>query len=102
MDRLWQDVRYALRTLRRDLAFTVTIVLTLAIGIGVNTAVFSVVRSVLLEPLPYEAPDRLVMLWTDIAGQRVHDATSSYANVQDWRAQSRVLEDLATYDPTSL
>ena len=102
MDRLRQDVRYALRTLRRDAGFSAMIVLTLAIGIGVNTAVFSVVRSVLLEPLPYEDADRLVMVWSDLPAEGVHEARSSYANVQDWRAGNRVLEDLALFDGTTL
>src|SRR5688572_6188026 len=102
MDNVRQDVRYALRTLRRDVGFAAMTVLTLAIGIGVNTAVFSVVRSVLLKPLAYHDSDRLVMLWTDIASQGVHEAASAYANVQDWKAQNRVFEDLATFDPVSL
>jgi hypothetical protein len=76
MDRLWQDVRYAVRSLRRDLGFTATIIITLAIGIGVNTAVFSVVRSVLLAPLPFPGSDELVVLWTEIAEQGVQQATS--------------------------
>jgi hypothetical protein len=66
MDVLAQDLRFTLRTLRRDLGFTATIVLTLALGIGVNTAVFGVVRSTLLKPLPYEDPDRLAMVWTTV------------------------------------
>jgi predicted permease len=102
MDQAWLDVRYALRTLRRDLGFTALIVLILAIGIGLNTAVFSVVRAVLLAPLPYEDPARLAMLWTAIPDEGVHEASSAYANVQDWKERSRVFEDLATFDPTSL
>lgn len=102
MDILFQDLRHTLRTLRRDFGFTATTVLTLAIGIGVNTAVFSVVYAVLLQPLPYKNSDRLAMVWTDIAGQGVHEATSAYANIQDWKWQNRVFEDLATFDPTSL
>ena len=77
MDRLRQDVRFALRTLRRELGFSAMIVLTLAIGIGVNTAVFSVVRSVLLAPLPYRDADRLVMLWTDNPEEGVREARSA-------------------------
>lgn len=102
MDALAQHLRFTLRTLRRDLGFTATIVLTLAIGVGVNTAVFGVVRSTLLKPLPYEEPDRLAMVWTNIPDQDVHESPSGYANVQDWKAQNRVFEDLAAFDPTSL
>ncbi|MFW6039852.1 MAG: ABC transporter permease, partial [Gemmatimonadota bacterium] len=102
MDVLWQDLRHALRTLRRDGRFTTIVVLTLAVGIGVHTAVFSLVHSTLLEPLPYEAPDRLAMVWTAIPAEGVREARSAYANIEDWRTRNRVFEDLATYDPTSL
>ncbi len=102
MDVLWQDLRHALRRFRRDVRFTLVIVVTLAVGIGVNTAVFSLVRSTLLQPLPYAAPDRLAMIWTALPAQGVHEARSAYANIRDWEAQNRVFEDLATFDPTSL
>jgi hypothetical protein len=59
----WQDARYAGRILRRDAGFSVVAVLTIALGIGTNTAIFSVVHAVLLEPLPYEALDRLALVW---------------------------------------
>ncbi|HSM61371.1 MAG TPA: ABC transporter permease, partial [Longimicrobiales bacterium] len=97
-----QDVRHALSTLRRDRGFSVITTLTLAVGIGVNTAVFSVVRAVLLAPLPYEDADRLVMVWTEITDAGVREGTSAYANIRDWKTQNRVFEDLATFDPTTL
>lgn len=102
MDALSQDFRYALRTLRRDRVFTAITILTLALGMGANTAVFSVVQSVLLEPLPYKDPDRLAMVWTAIPSEGVHEAPSAYANIRDWKTQNRVFEDLATFDGTSL
>lgn len=102
MDVLMQDLRYAVRALRRDIGFTAVTVLILAVGIGANTGVFSVVHSVLLAPLPYEEPERLAMVWTDIAVEGVHEAPSAYGNIQDWKAQNRVFEDLATFDGTTL
>lgn len=100
-DSVRQDVSYTVAALRRDLGFTVVVILTLAIGIGSNTAVFSVIDSVLLRPLPYAEPDRLVTLWTSIAERGITESPSAYGNVQDWRDQSDVFEDLATYDPST-
>lgn len=101
-DVLSQDLRHALSTLVRDPGFSAVTTLTLAIGIGINTAVFSVVHAVLLAPLPYEDPDRLVMVWTAIADQGIREAPSAYANIEDWKALNRVFQDLATFDPTTL
>src|SRR4029450_8519758 len=64
MDTLLQDLRFAVRTLLRNRGFTLIAVLTLALGIGANTAIFSVLRGILLKPLPYQEPDRAVMLWS--------------------------------------
>ena len=70
MSQLWQDVRYVTRQLRRSLGFTAAVVVTLALGIGANTSVFSLVYGVLLRSLPFAEPDRLVAIWeTGPSGQ---------------------------------
>ena len=86
------DLRYALRTLARSRGFTAVAVATLALGIGANTAVFSVVNSVLLRPLPYGAADRLYLLWEK--NQRGEYRLASYPTFLDWRAQAGGVADL--------
>lgn len=95
IDGVSNDVRYAARVLRRSPSFTSTAILTLALGIGANTAMFSVVNAVLLRPLPYEDPDRLAMLWTDDSKHNVHEEGTSYPTFLDWRSQSRTFADMA-------
>jgi putative ABC transport system permease protein len=92
---LTQDVRYGLRQLRRNPGFTVIAIITLALGIGANTAVFSVVNSVLLQPLPYHDGERLVSIWQTYQGYA--DVPVSTPNVYSWRTQSRVFEEIAAY-----
>jgi predicted permease len=89
------DCRYALGSLRRSPGFTTTVVLTVAVGIGATTAIFSVVRGVLLRPLPYHEPGRLVMLWTDDPRHGIHEEGVSYPNFVDWRGSNQSFEDMA-------
>jgi putative ABC transport system permease protein len=95
MTTLWQDVKYALRMLVRSPGFTAVAVISLALGIGANTAIFSVVNAVLLRPLPFRDPDRLVKLWESEPKEGLQRSNVSYPNCQDWREQNHVFEDIA-------
>jgi putative ABC transport system permease protein len=94
LERAWQDARFAFRMLRKNGAFTALALATLAIGIGANTLIFSVVHAVILSPLPYRQPERLVR----ILGKKPHwTNTMSGPDMADIRAQSTVFEDIAMY-----
>ena len=95
---LMQDVRYAIRGLRKNPSIAAVAVLTLALGIGANTTIFSVVNGVLLKPLPYPNPDRLISLWEThpTFGQFL---TVAPANFYDWREQSSSFDKMAALDP---
>ncbi len=90
-----QDVRYALRTMRRRPALSLVIVATLALGIGANTAIFSLVNTVLLRRLPYANPDRLVMIWEQRLDRGSGDRPVAPANFFDWRARAASFDDVA-------
>ncbi len=96
MDSLIQDLRYSARTLRKSPGFTLVAVLTLGLGIGANTAIFSVVNAVLLRPLPYRDPRRLVLVTERMP--QFPQMMVAYADFLDWRAGSRSFEDLAVYN----
>jgi predicted permease len=95
LDHFWQDVRYGVRTLRRSPGFAVIAILTLAIGIGANTALFSVINGVLLNPLPYAQPDRLLALYTRVNG--FNKFSISYPNFLDWSRQNHSFSSLAAF-----
>src|SRR6266851_2020301 len=100
MHTLWQDIRFAVRMLLKNWSFIAIIVVVLALGIGANTAIFSVVNAALLRPLPYADPDRLVRLTED--SPNVPQMSISYPNFLDWREQNKVFSGIAAMQFRSL
>jgi hypothetical protein len=97
LDTLGQDIRFAFRTMVRNPGFAGTAVVVLAIGIGANTAIFTVVNDLLLRPLPVSAPDRLVSVWEKNPEKGWYMETAAPANFLDWREQVPSFEDAAGY-----
>src|SRR5437867_8825403 len=100
METLFQDLRYGFRMLLKRPGFTAVAVLALALGIGANSAIFSVVNTILLRPLPYQKPDQLVWVW-DVQTQ-IDKTPASYPEYLDWRDQSRAFEQLSAFYRTNL
>jgi putative ABC transport system permease protein len=96
LETIWQDVRYGARSLRKNPGSTAVAVLTLALGVGANTALFSVVKGVLLNALPYRDPDRLVALARGDSQTQL-PTNVSYAEVEDWKGRTRSLREIALY-----
>jgi putative ABC transport system permease protein len=97
METVLQDVRYGCRMLAKSPGFSLVAVITLALGIGANTAIFSVIEAGLLRKLPYQDPQSLVLIWGDAASQGAHRDQVSYTDVEDWRRGDNVFEDIAAY-----
>lgn len=95
MDSFWKDVRYAGRTLMRSPGFALVATLTIGLGIGANTAIFSVVRTVLLQPLPYEQPGELVLLWGEMRNRSVTHFPMSPPDFAKYRERAEAFDDLA-------
>src|ERR1051326_4284842 len=97
METLWKDLRQGVRALLKQPSFTFIAVIALALGIGANTAIFSVVNAVLLQALPYRDADRLVTVWENNRQRGNDQNVINLGNYTDWREQNRVFEDMATF-----
>ena len=94
---LAQDLKHSFRLIRRSRGFTTLVVVTLALGIGATTAIFSVLYAVLLRPLPYQDADRLAILWTTSPERDSYEEPTSYPNYDDWKDQSQTFQDMAVF-----
>src|SRR5262249_40555756 len=97
MEEIVRDLRYGARMLIKSPGFAAVAVVTLALGIGANTAIFSVVNAVLVKPLPYAARERLVKFWKTNPAKNWTEAPIAPANLFDWQDQSQSFEDIAAY-----
>src|ERR1700742_2111699 len=102
METLWQDLRFAARTLIKKAGFTFVLVMALALGIGANTAIFSVVNAVLLRPLPYKNAERLVWIWGSNPKNDIEHEAASMPDYHDWKAQNQSFEMMGAYGNTRL
>jgi putative ABC transport system permease protein len=102
MDRLLQDIRYAVRTLLHNPGFAALTIVCLALGIGVNSTIFSVVDTVAIRPLPFHDPDRLVGLYTTHQANGIDRGNVSYRDLQDWKARTRAFAEIAAVSGRSL
>src|SRR4051812_46998279 len=92
-----QDLRFAARLLRKNPGFTFVAILTLALGIGANTAIFTVVNGLLIKPLPFRQPEQLVILSTIFQRSNSDRGSVSYPDILDWKAQTDLFDAVATY-----
>ncbi len=98
LEAVWQDLRYGGRVIRKNPGLSLTIVITVALGIGANATIFGVINAVLLEPLPYKDPDRLVRLWQSNPSQNQTEGLVSAPNFLDWQRQQTTFEQLAALE----
>ncbi|HEU4933893.1 MAG TPA: ABC transporter permease, partial [Pyrinomonadaceae bacterium] len=99
MNTFWQDIRYGARMLLKNPGITINVIIALALGIGANTAIFSVVNAVLIRPLPYPESERLIFL--NEKSPVLDEMSISYPNFLDWRAQNQTFEKMGVYNRAS-
>ncbi|MDQ6651491.1 MAG: ABC transporter permease, partial [Acidobacteriota bacterium] len=102
METLFNELRYGIRSLLQHPGFTAIAVITLALGIGANTAMFSVINAVLLRALPYHEPDRLVTIWEESPQRGMYQMPVSFANLRDWVDQNHAFKQISAYTFTNL
>src|ERR1051325_9622593 len=98
MDQLIKDLRYGVRSLLRQPGFAAITVLTLALGIGANTAIFRVVYSLRIKPLPFHRPDRIVLLWGDDRTEGDSRSQVSHTDIVDYKAQQTLFDSISTFN----
>jgi putative ABC transport system permease protein len=98
------DLKFAFRQLLKNPGFTIAAVVTLALGLGANTAIFSVVNAVLLKPLPYHDPDRIMLIWADNPTYNlgIHELPPSQHDLTDWRSQAHSFEQIAAFSSATI
>ena len=101
METLLKDIRYGISSLRKHPGFSIIVIVVLAVGIGVNSVVFSVVNGVLLRPLPYQDSDRLVMIWGNFQKLNIERLNAKAAEYEDYRMQNQVFEQVAAFESRS-
>ena len=101
MSTLINDIKYALRTFIHNPGFTIAMIVILTLGIGANSAIFSVINGVLLKPLPFDEPERLVMIWQTDKTKGNDRCIVSYPNIEDWRKECGAFEGIAAFCPRS-
>lgn len=96
-DSLWQDIRYGVRKLVKSPGFTVVALIAIMLGVGTNTAIFSIVNTVLLRPLPYKNPDQLMTVWSTTPGTGQAQMRTALPTINDWRDQTKSFDGMAAY-----
>jgi putative ABC transport system permease protein len=100
-EEMFQDLRYGFRMLAKHPGFSAVAILSLALGVGANSTIFSVIQTVLLRPLPYQSPDQLVVIWETNPARGLSRSRTAISNLQDWREQSQAFQQMAQTNPGS-